>query len=97
MASVTILNPDFACLQVGNILVGVAVIQRCSKVPWGRKVTQIDYGKHEQTVKELDRQEKEQEYERDLVENFVWRFLQMPELREERAQKQQVSSHLAAS
>jgi len=33
-------------------------------------VTQIDYGKHEQTVKELDRQEKEQEYERDLVESF---------------------------
>lgn len=30
----------------------------------GRKVTQIDYAKHEDTVKELDRQEKEQEYER---------------------------------
>ena len=27
-------------------------------------MTQIDYGKHEKTVKELDRQEKEQEYER---------------------------------
>jgi len=27
-------------------------------------VTQIDYAKHEDTVKELDRQEKEQKYER---------------------------------
>ena len=37
-----------------------------------RKVTQIDYGKHEQTVKELDRQEKEQEYERKKREASQW-------------------------
>ena len=30
-------------------------------------MTQIDYGKHEDTVKELDRQEKAQEYERRLA------------------------------
>ena len=34
----------------------------------GRKVTEIDYGKHEKTVKELDRQEKEQEYQRHFNE-----------------------------
>ncbi|CAJ1378044.1 unnamed protein product [Effrenium voratum] len=37
-----------------------------------RKVTEIDYGKHEQTVKELDRQEKEQEYARKKREAEQW-------------------------
>lgn len=37
-----------------------------------RKVTQIDYAKHEDTVKELDRQEKEQEYERKKREAAQW-------------------------
>lgn len=38
----------------------------------GRTVTQIDYAKHEETVKELDRQEKEQEYERKKMEASQW-------------------------
>lgn len=37
-----------------------------------RKVTQIDYAKHEETVKELDRQEKEQEFERKKREASQW-------------------------
>ncbi|CAE7241043.1 FKBP62 [Symbiodinium sp. CCMP2456] len=37
-----------------------------------RKVTEIDYGKHEKTVKELDRQEKEQEYQRKATEAAQW-------------------------
>eukprot|EP00931_Biecheleriopsis_adriatica_P034957 TRINITY_DN20156_c0_g1_i1.p1 TRINITY_DN20156_c0_g1~~TRINITY_DN20156_c0_g1_i1.p1 ORF type:complete len:381 (-),score=97.77 TRINITY_DN20156_c0_g1_i1:7-1149(-) len=37
-----------------------------------RTVTEIDYSKHERTVKELDRQEKEQEYERKKNEASQW-------------------------
>mmetsp|Transcript_22959 Transcript_22959/g.46498 ORF Transcript_22959/g.46498 Transcript_22959/m.46498 type:complete len:424 (+) Transcript_22959:75-1346(+) len=37
-----------------------------------RKVTDIDYGKHENTVKELARQEKEEEYARKKIEAAQW-------------------------
>jgi len=37
-----------------------------------RTITQINYGKHEQTVKELDRQEKEEEYARKKNEAAQW-------------------------
>ena len=46
----------------GGVSVGLRARGPCACE--GRKVTQIDYGKHEDTVKELDRQEKEQEYQR---------------------------------
>jgi len=37
-----------------------------------RTVTEIDYNKHEKTVKELDRQEKEEEFARKKIEAAQW-------------------------
>eukprot|EP00927_Polykrikos_kofoidii_P006505 TRINITY_DN12633_c0_g1_i1.p1 TRINITY_DN12633_c0_g1~~TRINITY_DN12633_c0_g1_i1.p1 ORF type:complete len:431 (+),score=91.20 TRINITY_DN12633_c0_g1_i1:186-1478(+) len=37
-----------------------------------RTVTQIDYGKHERTVKELQRQEQEEEFNRKRAEASMW-------------------------
>lgn len=37
-----------------------------------RTVTQIDYGKHERTIKELDRQEKEERFQRKKEEASQW-------------------------